>query len=188
MEENIFIPKQSTSFESINSWVLVFGLRIKPDFKFFYSFGWLLFQLYGESINVSYIADLYHWSLGFKKIPKSLLCCSHCSRIKPLSVILQLPWPFMSATPWYQFITSSLWWFVLYFSGLRRLNCTKNDPTGVFFRVFIPSKYENNNEHVLVRARKIHESVTLSSIILSPLQSCKRWRETQVNFPGLVKI
>ena len=45
----------------------------------------------------------------------------------------------------------------------------KKDPRGVFFGVFKLSKHENTNKHVLVQARKIHESVTLSSIILSPL-------------------
>ena len=35
----------------------------------------------------------------------------------------------------------------------------KNHPLVFFFVVFRLSKYENTNEHVLVRARKIHESV-----------------------------
>ena len=35
----------------------------------------------------------------------------------------------------------------------------KKDPPEVFFGVFRLSKYENTNEHVLVRACKIHESV-----------------------------
>ena len=39
-------------------------------------------------------------------------------------------------------------------------------PLGIFFGVFKLSKNENTNDHVLVRARKIHESMTLSSIIL----------------------
>ena len=67
-----------------------------------------------------------------------------------------------------------LLWFFLYFSGLRRLNWMKNNPLGVFFRIFRLSKHENTNEHVLVQAHKIHESVTLSRIILSPLQACQK--------------
>ena len=50
-----------------------------------------------------------------------------------------------------------LLWIFLYFSGLRRLNCMKNHPHEVVFRVFRLSKYENTNKHVLVRALKIHE-------------------------------
>ena len=52
-----------------------------------------------------------------------------------------------------------LMWFVLYFSSLRRLNWMKKNPHGIFFGVFRLSKYENTNDHVLVRARKIHESM-----------------------------
>ena len=43
-------------------------------------------------------------------------------------------------------------------------------------------------EHVLVWARKIHESMTSSSIILFPLQACKKSRENQVKLPRLIKI
>ena len=78
--------EQSTSFESINSWVLVFWPY--PNFRVSYSSSWSLFQLYGESVNVSYIVDLFHWSFLCQKIPKSLLCHAHCSRIKPFSAIL----------------------------------------------------------------------------------------------------
>ena len=35
----------------------------------------------------------------------------------------------------------------------------KKEPPGVFFGFFRISKHENNNEHVLVRARKIHKSM-----------------------------
>ena len=48
----------------------------------------------------------------------------------------------------------------------------------VFFGAFRLSKYKKTNEHVLVRAHKIHQSVTLSSIILSPIQACKKRGET----------
>ena len=44
------------------------------------------------------------------------------------------------------------------------------------------------SEHVLVWAHKIHESMTLSSIIPSSLQACQKWRETWVDFPGLIKF
>ena len=81
--------EQSTSFESTNSWVLVFF--ILSQFRVSYSSSWSLFQLYGESFNVSYIVDLCRWFLLCQKLPKSLLCCAHCLRIKPLSVVLQLP-------------------------------------------------------------------------------------------------
>ena len=64
----------------------------------------------------------------------------------------------------------------------------KKDPHGVFLGVFRLSKHENTNEHVLIWARKIHESMTLSIIILSPLQACQKLRETRVEFPRLVKI
>ena len=77
---------------------------------------------------------------------------------------------------------------VLYFSNIKRINCTKNHPPRAFFGVFRLSKHENTNEHVLVQAHKIHELVTLSSIILSPLQSFQKLRETRVDFPRLVKI
>ena len=59
---NSFLLEQSTSFEFINSWVLVLPY-LDSDF---YSSSWLLFQLYGESINVSYIVDLYHLSSRVK--------------------------------------------------------------------------------------------------------------------------
>ena len=35
-------------------------------FKVSYSSGWFLFQLYGESVNVSYIADFCRWSFCVK--------------------------------------------------------------------------------------------------------------------------
>ena len=91
------------------------------QFRVSYSSSWSLFQLYGESVNVSYIVDLCRWSLLCQNLPKSLLCHAYYSSIKPLLAILQLPWPFVSTIlqfPWsfvstipcYQFITSCLWW------------------------------------------------------------------------------
>ena len=38
-----------------------------------------------------------------------------------------------------------LLWYVLYFSGLRRLNWMKKDPPGIIFGVFRLSKCENTN-------------------------------------------
>ena len=52
-----------------------------------------------------------------------------------------------------------LLWIVLYFFGLRRLNCTKKDPLESSLEFSDSLKYENTVEHVLVRARKIHKSV-----------------------------
>ena len=75
-------------------------------FRVSYSSSWILFQLYGESFNVSYIVHFFRWSFLCQKLPKSLLCHAHCSRIKPLLAILQLHWPFVLTIPWYQFITS----------------------------------------------------------------------------------
>ena len=56
--------------------------------KVSYSSSWLLFQLYGESVNVSYIEDLCRLVVLCQKLPKSLLCHARCSRIKPLLAIL----------------------------------------------------------------------------------------------------
>ena len=86
--------EQSTNFESINSWVLVFDLI---PIQSFYSSIWFLFQLYGESVNVSYIENLCCWFFHVKICLSHFLCRAHCSRIKPLSAI-----------PWYQFLTSCL--------------------------------------------------------------------------------
>ena len=63
-----FLLEQNISFESINSWVLVFYLI---PIQSFYSSSWSLFQLYGEFVNVSYIVALHHWSLCVKR------CLSH---------------------------------------------------------------------------------------------------------------
>ena len=52
-----------------------------------------------------------------------------------------------------------LLWFVLYFSGLQRLNCTKNHPSESSLEFLDSLNYENTIKHVLVRAHKIHESV-----------------------------
>ena len=52
-----------------------------------------------------------------------------------------------------------LLWFVLYFSGLRRLNCTKKHPLESSLEFLDSLKYENIIEHVVVWACKIHESV-----------------------------
>ena len=52
-----------------------------------------------------------------------------------------------------------LLWFVLYFSGLMRLNCTKNPPLESSLEFSDSLNYENIIEHVLVRARKIHKLV-----------------------------
>ena len=41
----------------------------------------------------------------------------------------------------------------------------KKDPPGVFFGVFRLSKHENTNEHVLVQACKIHESVLYQAFL-----------------------
>ena len=47
-----------------------------------------------------------------KSFLSHFLCCAHWSRIKPLSAILQFPWPFVSSIQWYQFITSCLQHFL----------------------------------------------------------------------------
>ena len=52
----------------------------------------------------------------------------------------------------------------------------KKDPPRVFFGVFRLSKHEIKSDHVLVRAHKIHESVTLLSIIHSSLQACQKMK------------
>ena len=49
--------------------------------------------------------------------------------------------------------------FVLYFSGLRRLNWMKKHPLESSLEFLDSLNYENIIEHVLVRAHKIHESV-----------------------------
>ena len=97
--------EQSTIFEFINSWVLVF--LSYPDLDF------LLLQLVYFLIIWGICQCLLHCRflslvLLCQNLPKSLLCHAQCSRIKPLSAILQLPRPFVSAIPWYQFITSCL--------------------------------------------------------------------------------
>ena len=67
--------EQRTIFESINTWVLVFFILSR--FRFFYSFSWFIFQLYGESVNVSYIAYLCRWSFLCQKPPNSIfVACS----------------------------------------------------------------------------------------------------------------
>ena len=60
---NYFVLEQSTNFESINSWVSIFYFIL---FQSFYSSSFLLFQLYGESVNFFYIADLHHCSFYVK--------------------------------------------------------------------------------------------------------------------------
>ena len=60
---NSCLLEQRTNFDSINNSVSFFDLiRIQS----FYSSNWSLFQLYGESVNVSYIAYLFHWSFCVK--------------------------------------------------------------------------------------------------------------------------
>ena len=56
--------EQSTSFESIKQ--LGPSILTLSQIGVSYSSSWSLFQLYGESFNVSYIVDLYHWSLCVK--------------------------------------------------------------------------------------------------------------------------
>ena len=98
--------EQSTSFESINSWVLVFWPY--PDSEFF-----LLLQLVSFPIIWGICQCILHCRVALlvslcQNIPKSLLFHAYCSRIKPLLAILQFPWPFLSAIPWFHFITSCL--------------------------------------------------------------------------------
>ena len=69
-----------------------------------------------------------------------------------------------------------------------RLDWMKRDPPECSWEFSNSLNMKTPNEHVLVWARKIHESVTLSSIILSSLQACQKWRETWVDFHGLVII
>ena len=64
-----------------------------------------------------------------QKLPKSLLCHAHCSRIKSLSAILWLPWPFVLAIPWYQFSTNS--------RSIYSLNDLMLDDEGCF-NAFLP--------------------------------------------------
>ena len=52
-----------------------------------------------------------------------------------------------------------LLWFVLYFSGLKRLNWMKKFPLNSSLEFSDSLNYENTVDHVLVRAHKIHESV-----------------------------
>ena len=52
-----------------------------------------------------------------------------------------------------------LLWFVLYFSGLRRLNWMKKFPLESSLEFSDSLNYENTFEHVIVWARKIHKSV-----------------------------
>ena len=80
--------KKSTSFESINSWVSVFDLIPIQSF--------LLLPLVSFPIIWGICQCLLHCRfvslvLSFQNLPKSFLCRAHCSRIKPLSAILQLP-------------------------------------------------------------------------------------------------
>ena len=70
--------EKSMIFESINCWVSVFDLI---PIHIFHSSSWSLFQLYGESLNFSYIEELHPWSLCVKIFLSQFLCCSHCSRI-----------------------------------------------------------------------------------------------------------
>ena len=58
-----------------------------------------------------------------------------------------------------------LLWFVLYFSGLRRLNWMKNHPLESSLEFLDSLNYENTIKHVLVRACKIHESVLYQAFL-----------------------
>ena len=60
--QQVLSPWTKHQFESINSWVSVFYFILMQCF----TPNWSLFQLYGESINVSYIAYYCSWSFCVK--------------------------------------------------------------------------------------------------------------------------
>ena len=81
-----------------------------------------------------------------------------------------------------------LLWIVLYFFSLRRLNWMKNNPLGVFFRVFRLSKHKNTNEHVLVRACKIHKSVLYQAFFCLFFELAKHEESPEFAFLDLLNL
>ena len=64
----------------------------------------------------------------------------------------------------------------------------KKDPPGVLFRVFKLSKYENTNEHVLVKACKIHESVLYQALFFLFLELSKNEEGHEFSFLDSLKL
>ena len=68
------------------------------QFKVFSSI-WSLFQLYGESVNVSYIAELHRCFLCAKNFLHHFSCHAHCSRINLCHLFYSFLeffcWPFL---------------------------------------------------------------------------------------------
>ena len=80
-----------------------------------------------------------------------------------------------------------LLWYVLYFSGLRRLNWTKNSPLESSLDFSDSLNYENIVEHSLIQAHKIHESVLYQAFFFLFFELVKKWRWSRVCFLGLIK-
>ena len=81
-----------------------------------------------------------------------------------------------------------LMWIVLYFSGLRRLNCMKNHPLESSSDFSYFQNYENTNRNLLIRAHKIHKSMTCQALYSPLFNLVKNEERLELNFLDSLKL
>ena len=72
--------------------------------------------------------------------------------------------------------------------GLTRLNLRKNNPLESSSKFLYSQNYENTSEHLLSRARKIHESVTYQALFSLLFKLVKNEERHELTFLDLLKF
>ena len=79
-------------------------------------------------------------------------------------------------------------WIVLYFFRLRRLTLRKSTPLESSLEFPDSQNYENTNEHLLIWACKIHESVTYQALFSLLFNIVKNEERLELNFLDSLKL